>query len=232
MSRVRWLAFMVTVAAMAGLGAVACGGGGGQAPTPEVTVVPGTPVLATVIAGTIVPGTAVAGTPMPEPTVTGTHLEYPSKGYAVDFPDGWKVDSNVVTYDGLTADAFFAPNEIAGVQPSISVSREDLSDTVSPVTYVDTKVNTAQGLGAKNLQVTSGSSVAGREASVISYTRVLDGVQLEKRDVVFVDDGHGWVITLATPAGQGASFYPLFDAFLGSFKLLAPAQASSTPIPG
>jgi hypothetical protein len=213
---------------MTGLGAVACGGGGGQAPTPEATLVSGTVVPGTVIASTVVPGTAVVVTPFPAPTVTGTHLEYPSKGYAVDFPDGWKVSSNAVRADSLTADIFFAPNEIAGVQPSISVSREDLSADISAQqTYVDTKVRTAQGLGGQNLQVTSGSSVAGREASVISYARVLNGVGLEKRDVVFVDDGHGWVITLTTPAGQSTTYYPLLDQFLASFKLLAVQPGSS-----
>jgi hypothetical protein len=41
--------------------------------------------------------------------------------------------------------------------------------------------------------------------------------------VVFVDDGHAWSIALTIPPGQGATYYPIFDAFLGSFKLLAPA---------
>ena len=185
---------------------------------------PAPPSLVTAVVGTAVPGTAVSSTPFPAPTVTGNRLESPSKGYAVQFPEGWSVVSNVVAYDGLTADAFFAPNEIAGLQPNIAVSREDLSDTLSPETYVETKVKTARGLGAQNLEVTSGSSVAGREASIMNYGLVRDSVQLEKRDVVFVDDGHGWVITLTVPSGQGASFYPLFDQFLGSFKLLAAAQ--------
>lgn len=209
MGRAWRLAFIVTIAAMAGLGAVACGGGGGQAPTPEVTVV----------SGTVVPST-----PFPEPTITGNRVESPSKGYSVEFPQGWTVDSNVLAYGGVTADAFFAPEEVAGVQPSISVSREDLSEALSPETYLEEKVKTAQAVGAEGLDVKGGSTVAGREASILNYGLTRDSVQMEKRDVVFVDDGHGWVITLTIPHGQGATFYPLFDAFLGSFELLAPAQ--------
>ena len=221
MSRARRLAFIVTIAAMTGLGAMACGGGGGQAPTPEATLVSGT-----VVPGTAVVSTVVPNTPFPQPTITGNHVEYPSKGYGVEFPQGWTVDSNVLTYAGVTADAFFAPEEIAGVQPSISVSREDLSEALSPETYQQEKVKTAQAIGAEGLDVQGGTTVAGREASILNYSLTRDSVRLEKRDVIFVGGGHGWVITLTIPAGQGETFYPLFDAFLGSFELLASAQAT------
>jgi hypothetical protein len=204
---------------MAGLGAVACGGGGGQAPTPEVTLVSGT-----VVPGTAAVSTVVSNTPFPLPTITGNRVESTSKGYSVEFPQGWTADSNVLTYGGVTADAFFAPEEVAGVQASISVSREDLSEVLSPETYLQEKVKTAQAIGAEGLDVKGGSTVAGREASILNYGLTRDSVRLEKRDVIFVGGGHGWVITLTIPAGQGETFYPLFDAFLGSFELLASAQ--------
>ena len=227
MSRAWRLAFIVTIAAIAGLGAVACGGGGGQAPTPKATLVTGT-----VVPGTAVVSTVVPNTPIPEPTITGNHVEDPSKGYGVEFPQGWTVDSNVLTYAGVTADAFFAPEEIAGVQPSISVSREDLSEVLSPEIYLEEKVKTAQAIGAEGLDVKGGSTVAGRDASILNYGLTRDSIRLEKRDVVFVGGGHGWVITLTIPAGQGETFYPLFDAFLGSFELLAPAQPTPSSSSG
>lgn len=222
MSRAWRLAFIVTVAAIAGLGAMACGGGGGQAPTPEATLVPGTAAISTV----------VPNTPFPQPTITGNHVESTSKGYSVEFPQGWTVDPNVLTYGGVTADAFFAPEEVAGVQASISVSREDLSEVLSPETYLQEKVKTAQAIGAEGLDVKGGSTVAGRDASILNYGLTRDSVRLEKRDVIFVGGGHGWVITLTVPAGQGETFYPLFDAFLGSFELLASAQPTPSSSSG
>ena len=219
MSRAWRLALIVTIAAMAGLGTMACGGGGGQAPTPELTLVSGT-----VVPGTAVVSTVVPNTPFPLPTIAGNRVESTSKGYSVEFPQGWTVDSNVLTYGGVTADAFFAPEEVAGVQASISVSREDLSNVLSPETYLEEKVKTVQAIGAEGLDVKGGSTVAGREASILNYGLTRDSVRLEKRDVIFVGGGHGWVITLTIPAGQGETFYPLFDAFLGSFELLASAQ--------
>lgn len=221
MGRARRLALMVTVAAMAGLGAVACGGGGGEAPTPKATLVSGT-----VVPGTAAVSTVVPNTPFPEPTITGNRVESTSKGYRVEFPQGWTVDSNVLAYAWVTADAFFAPEEVTGVQPSISVSREDLSEALSPETYLQEKVKTVQAMGAEGLDVQGGSTVAGREASILNYGLTRDSIRLEKRDVIFVGSGHGWVITLTIPPDQGATFYPLFDAFLGSFELLAPAQAT------
>jgi len=227
MSRVRRLALIVTIAATAALGAAACGGRGGQAPTPKAT-----PASGTVVPGTAVVSTVVPNTPFPQPTITGNHVEYPSKGYSVEFPEGWTVDSNVLAYAGVTADAFFAPEEVAGLQPSISVSREDLSEALSPETYLQEKVKTAQAVGAEGLDVQGGSTVAGREASILNYGLTRDSVRLEKREVIFVGSGHGWVITLTIPPGQGETFYPLLEAFLGSFELLAPAQAAPTSPPG
>ena len=219
MRRAWCVAFIVAMTmAMTGLGAVACNGGGGQAPTPETT-----PVVATPVVGTAVPGTVVSSTPFPLPTITGNLLESPAKGYSVQFPEGWTADSNALSFGGMTTDIFFATEEIAGVQPNIAVSREEISDALSPETYLETKIRTVQGLGAQNLDVKSGSTVAGREAAIMNYGLTRDNVQVEKREVVFVDDGHGWSIALTIPTGQGATYYPLFDAFLGSFKLLAPA---------
>jgi len=64
---------------------------------------------------------------------------------------------------------------------------------------------------------------------VISYGLTRDGVQLEKKDVVFVDGGFGWVVTLTVPAGQRAAFDPIFDAFIGSFELLGRSSPAAGP---
>jgi hypothetical protein len=213
MRRVWWSVLLVLAV---GLGAAACGGGGngGEGETP-------TAVTTAVATAQSLPHQAP--TPFPTPLITNNHLESPTKGYAADFPEGWTVTSNVLTYPGVTADAFFGPTEIAGVKPNISVSREDLGGEESPQTYVQDKVKAAQGLGAQGLTIQGGKTVAGQEASVISYGLTRDTIQLDKEDAVFVGGGFGWIITLIAPAGQRATFQPLFDQLLASFKLLTPS---------
>jgi hypothetical protein len=222
----RQACWVVFFAAVAGLAAAACSGGNnadnngaGETPTAAASIVPATPF---VTAATIVPST-----PFPAPIITGNHLESPKKGYAVDFPDGWTVDWNIVTFGSATSDAFFSPNEIAGVQPSISVRREEIGNEFTFETYVDAKIQTAQGMGGQSLVTEKGSTVAGQQTLVITYGLMRDSIRLEKRDVVFVSDGFGWMITLTVPAGQLATFEPLFDELLSSFQLLGPAQGAA-----
>jgi hypothetical protein len=43
---------------------------------------------------------------------------------------------------------------------------------------------------------------------------------MDKRDIVFVNEEYGWVISLTAPGGQRASYAPLLEQFLASFQLL------------
>lgn len=207
MRRVCWLAFVALAIA---LSAAACGGeNGGEGTPPTVVTSP------------------QAATPFPTPIITGNRLESPNKGYAVNIPEGWSVDANILAFGRVTADAFFAPIEIAGVQPSISVSREEIGDEFSFQTYADAKAQAAEAIGAQDLARQTGPTIAGRETSVISYGLTRDNVQLAKQDVVLVDDGFGWLITLTVAAEESATFEPTFDEFLASFELLALAQPTA-----
>jgi hypothetical protein len=212
MRRASWLAFILGVTA---LGAVACNGGGTEAPTPEATLPSRTPS-----------GTAIAA-PFPTPIITDNLLEYPAKGYSVRFPEGWSVDANVVAFGGLTADAFFAPEEIAGVQPNMSVTQEELTGSVSQDTYLNTRLELVERLGARDIQEPVTRTVSGVEASLVTYSLTADSTALVRTDVVFVTEGTGWLISLTVPEGEEANYRPVLDEFLDSFELLSPPEPAS-----
>jgi hypothetical protein len=62
----------------------------------------------------------------------------------------------MVVVGDMRVDGFFSPDVDEGVQPNISVTRDDLSSGTSLEAYRDTKVATAGGLGAENVDVQPG----------------------------------------------------------------------------
>lgn len=157
-------------------------------------------------------------TPLPEPTIVGTEINFPARGYRAEFPEGWTADPNIVRGGNVTYDAFFAPEEIEGVQPNITIAREELPEELDLLSYVDEKVSTIRGLGSEDVTVSGPVEVAGQEASVVDHVR-RDQVRLDRRDVIFVTEGFGWTISLTVPEGQRDQFLPLLDNVLASFDL-------------
>jgi len=62
--------------------------------------------------------------------------------------------------------------------------------------------------------------VSGIRAFAIDYWTSGDSTPMDKRDIVFVNEEYGWVISLTAPGGQRASYAPLLEQFLASFQLL------------
>lgn len=184
----------------AAMGAVACGGGqGGQ----------GAP-------------TAAQESPTPEstPFVTDGRLEHSARGYSAQIPPGWSVDADMVTFGSMKVDGFFSADVVGGVQPNISVTREDLSSGTSLEAYRDAKVATAGALRAENVDVQPAPDVSGIQAFSIDYSTSRDSTLMDKTDIVFVTQEYGWVISLTAPGGQRASYVAVLQQFLASFQLL------------
>lgn len=166
-------------------------------------------------------GVALPAIPRAEPTITGTEINYPAKGYRAEFPEGWTADPNAVRQGALTYDAFLAPEVIEGVQPNITVAREQLREETDLSTFVDSKLTTLWALARSDVTISDPIEVAGQEASVVDYAH-LDSVSFDKREVIFLTDGLAWTISLTTPEGQRDLFLHLLDDFLASFELLEP----------
>lgn len=187
------------------LTAVACGGGkeGGVVSSPtasaELTVAPLTPLA--------------------EPTIVGNEIVFPDKGYKAAIPEGWSVDANILRQGRVTYDGFFGPEEIEGVQPSLTVAREELEDTLDLSAYVDLNLTTISALVGADVTVSGSVEVAGQQSSFVDYARK-EPVALDRRDVIFVDKNLGWTISLTTPGGQRDTFLPILNDFLASFQLL------------
>lgn len=189
--------------------AVACGGG--KEPATPTSPPPGTPQ----------PTTVLQGTPQPTPVIVDGQLESPALGYSVHIPEGWNASPNYLPGPGFSVDAFFAPDTIAGVQPNISVTCDQVpaGTTLTLKEYSDAKLQVARDVAQVEPDVSSGK-VGGQEAVVSRYKREKLQPALEKTDVIFVSPKCGWTIALTVPLGHGSDYENLFNEFLNSFALL------------
>jgi hypothetical protein len=182
----------------------ACGGGGEQ-PTPAATQV-ATPTVTVLPSGT--------------PIITDNQFEYPARGYGVEIPEGWEVDSDYLTGPDYAIDAFFAPEpEEAGAKASIAVTREKPEANLTAESYLNGKMEVIRELAQGEPRL-SEREVGGVKATVVEYQPTTKDVQVEKTDVIFVQGTYGWTITLTVPAGKRASYEGVFDRFLASYHAL------------
>jgi hypothetical protein len=194
---------LAAIAALAVLLA-ACGGGGEQ-PTPAET-----PVATST--ATVLP----SGTPI----ITDNQFEYPARGYGVEIPEGWEVDSDYLTGPNYSIDAFFAPGpEEAGAKASIAVTREKPEENLTAESYLNGKMELIRELAQGEPQV-SEREVGGVKATVVEYEPTTKDVQVEKTDVIFFQGTYGWTITLTVPAGERATYEGVFDSFLASYHVV------------
>lgn len=207
-----WRNTALVAAAAVALLAMGCGGGGGgkNAGTPSGTRPP-----------------EAQPTPFATPIVIGSELTS-LKGYAVTFPQGWKVRANLINTVDATVDAFFEPAASAGqpttgqVQANISVNCQVIRGANPEEFLSGSATRTARLPQNKDISVAE-TNVSGVKATTFRYrfesAQDATAPKLEKQDVIFSNAKCDWTITLGTPADQFDKYKPIFDAFLSSFKL-------------
>lgn len=191
-----WLALLVVALALA---AVACQGENGHEDGTEAT-----PLALPTPAGT--------------PIISDSQFESPGR-YSARIPDGWSADPNFLGTPFSNTDAFFAPSEEAGVKPNITVTCEAIEEGTALEAYFEPKRELVKELTGTEAGVRQ-TQVDGREAFIAEYSPTKEPPKVDKTDIVFVNEGHGWTISLVTPEGQRAVYEPILDDFIASFHLL------------
>jgi hypothetical protein len=199
---------VAAVLVLLSLGLAACGGDGAgeeEAADSGITEVP--------------TAAAVQPTPESEAKITGNLFEYEARGYSVSFPTGWTPEANFLPGPDFSVDAFFAPEEIRGIQPNIAVTCEAVPAGMTLQEYFDTKVDVVRQVTGAEPEVRS-RTVGGQEAMVSRYERTAADQSIAKTDVVLLTERCGWDIALTAPLPEEANYVQLFDGFLDSFQFL------------
>jgi len=196
---------LTAVLASVTLALAACGGGGEEAAQPTA-------------AGQ--PASVATPTPMNTPTITDNLFEFKDKGYSVRFPEGWTPLPNFLPGPDFSIDAFFAPQEIEGVQPNMAVTCEELPEGMTLEKYFDAEVEVVKQVTKAEPEISS-REVDGHEARQLRFTREKNiAAPMEKTQVLFVTERCGWDISLTAPYNDRASYHEPFEQFLDSFRLL------------
>jgi hypothetical protein len=198
--------YLITaILAFVTLALVACGGDGNEVAQPTAagqSTVAGTP------------------TPMNTPVITDNLFEFKDKGYSVRFPEGWKPLPNFLPGPDFSIDAFFAPEEVEGVQPNMAVTCEELPEGMTLEEYFDAKVEVVKQVTQVEPE-TSSREVDGQDARQLRFTREHNiAAPMEKTEVVFITERCGWDISLTAPLNDRASYHEPFEQFVDSFRLL------------
>lgn len=159
--------------------------------------------------------------PPPEPTITGNTFVFPGRGYAVKIPEGWTADANSVTVGPLKVDSFLSSEEIDGVQTNITVSCQELSTAVTTAEYVESRLETARQLDARDLRRLGSLDVGGYQAEMVEYAFVRDQVTIQRVDVMFVGGPCAWTVSLSAAPSAVDAARTVLDQFLQSFEVLA-----------
>jgi hypothetical protein len=165
------------------------------------------------------PTTAAQGTPMSTPIISDSQFEFPDKGYSVRFPEGWTPVANFLPGPDFSIDAFFAPEEVNGLQPNIAVNCERLPEGMKLDEYFDAKVDVVKQVIRVEPEVGS-REVGGEDAKFYRFARQDTDPPIEKTEVFLVTEKCGWDIALTAPYDNPASYEKLFEEFLDSFRLL------------
>lgn len=209
MDRAKWAALSLLVAAGLAL-LTACGGDGdGSADAGDAT------------------STAVALTPgaLPTPAVIDGVLDSAAYGYRARVPDGWTVQSSIVTSELGGGDAFFAPesDNVEGnpVRTNISVLCDRNVTAASLDEFVQQKVEIFESLSRENVIIEDHEPVAGAQAKLVKYSLSRETYAIEKAQLLFLTEGCGWNVAVTTRIGELDRYLSTFEEFVGSFEVKA-----------
>lgn len=177
---------------------------------------------------------APAPTAFPEPTVDADSVNAPLKGYSAKVPAGWHYRPNFVndTQARFPTDAFFAPNVIENVQPSVSMTCYAPADGKTLENYRDEWTQFIGQFSAQDVRVEE-SAVAGIRAFVFTYSQTLNeqtndptpvakAVGITKQDYVLIQGPCRWLIAAIMPPSQVDANRPVIASFIAALKFPAP----------
>ncbi len=198
------------------------GAGGSISPAARAGGSPtaGTPGAAPRDAGAARPtalATASAGA-TPAGTPTRATIAYRSNqfSYSLSYPDNWAVRSGGVKLGELTADAFIGPAD-SGFTPSITIYGQPVDDGVQSDTFA---LANLQSLGAGGVQAQAQPEAVppGAKALIVKYPVAAGDLKYNVTQVLFVQEGTGWVVTLSTPPVDNGTALAALRQMLATFR--------------
>ncbi len=163
-------------------------------------------------------GTVVATAPTPAGTPARGLLTFRSTQlpYTVTYPENWVVRPAGVKIGEMTADAFLGPTA-NGFTPSITVYGQKVDPGMESDSFA---LANLQSLGTRGIQAQAQPEAMppGAKSIIVRYPASSEDLKYNVTQVLFVQEGIGWVFTLSTAAAEGAPELTALRQMLSSFK--------------
>lgn len=192
--------------------------------TPEPTSSPESTALPT-SEPTSVP--TVAPTAIPTPTVPPLpegYRRFTSRinPYSIGYPRGWRAEGNAFRFGDVRGDLFSRQTEDGPV--SVNVLSESLQGSeLDTEEYARLNIRQIRESGGESPERAGVIAVGGSRAVLIQWQdRSRPQQAYEITQAVWTEGDRGWVVTLATPQGEGARYLPVLREMLGTFTLRSP----------
>ncbi|MCL4535032.1 MAG: hypothetical protein M1370_07740 [Bacteroidetes bacterium] len=156
--------------------------------------------------------TPTTGAPL-SGTLTYRSTQFP---YSLSYPETWSPRPGGVKVGNLTADAFLGQSQ-SGFTPSITLYAQPVAAGVESETFALTNL---QSLGAGGIQAQAQpeSVPPGARAMIVKYPVSSGELRYNVTQVLFVQQGMGWVVTLSTPLADNGSGLAALRQMLASFR--------------
>lgn len=170
--------------------------------------------------GAASPTASITASSSPTTTATssGGTLSFRSSQfpYSLTYPDTWAPRPGAIKVGNLTADAFLGQSQ-NGFTPSITIHAEPVAAGVGSETFA---LNNLQTLGASGIQAQAlpESVPAGAHALIVKYPVSTGDLRYNVTQVLFVQQGMGWVVTLSTPLSDNGAALSILRQMLASFR--------------
>lgn len=161
----------------------------------------------------------------PPGIVDGNTFISTARNYKIDFPQGWKPDENFLFTGAFAIDAFIAPEEVSGVEPSINVRCDFNADgAITHEAFVTARRSVAEGFAFQGVQEAA-VTLGGEQAAQFTYEQLAGQTKVKKIEVAYAGHGCAWTVTL-TNAADDDNYADEFAAALSSFAFIASPTGS------
>ncbi len=141
--------------------------------------------------------------------------EFVGADYTIDFPEGWGVEPT----EGTDVNGTYF-NEEAMVFQTVNVVLENMPKGVSKELYLEASVvNLGKLPEVKEISAPSPAKVGKYDATHFSYTMDLGVLMLHSNVYVVIEGGGAYIITAGANDEGAATFGPIREKILASFKL-------------
>ena len=142
---------------------------------------------------------------------------YTGNGYTIKFPSGWEIRKGTGMIDVYALSPLEDTQD--KLQENINIITENVPQGMSAKEYIDLSIKNSKD-ALKGFNVVSRKEIAidGQTGEQMVFEHVYEGTKIKAGQVIVINKGTAYVITLSTLPDTYAAYAPYLEAALKSMK--------------